>query len=197
MGLRNAQYHAIMREYEKRQLKSHDIQTARYEEVYTKLPEFKSLDDYIQKVAIAWAKDGISTVSQAKEQSAVYNRNCYTVLNAFGIKNRGPATSELAFINKWAEQYCFEADIIQEACRRTISATHQPSFEYADRILTRWYEQGVRHLQDIAALDEQYQKERSSRRAAAPRQPNTKNLNNFERRSYDMDSLEAQLLKSN
>lgn len=43
---------------------------------------------YIQKVAIAWAKDGISTVSQAKEQSAVYNRNCYTVLNAFGIKNR-------------------------------------------------------------------------------------------------------------
>lgn len=109
----------------------------------------------------------------------------------------GPATSELAFINKWAEQYCFEADIIQEACRRTISATHQPSFEYADRILTRWYEQGVRHLQDIAALDEQYQKERSSRRAAAPRQPNTKNLNNFERRSYDMDSLEAQLLKSN
>lgn len=45
MGLRNAQYHAIMREYEKRQLKSHDIQTARYEEVYTKLPEFKSLDD--------------------------------------------------------------------------------------------------------------------------------------------------------
>jgi len=46
-------------------------------------------------------------------------------------------------------------------------------------------------------LDEQYQKERSSRRAAAPRQPNTKNLNNFERRSYDMDSLEAQLLKSN
>lgn len=142
-------------------------------------------------------RTGSARSHQAKEQSAVYNRNCYTVLNAFGIKNRGPATSELAFINKWAEQYCFEADIIQEACRRTISATHQPSFEYADRILTRWYEQGVRHLQDIAALDEQYQKERSSRRAAAPRQPNTKNLNNFERRSYDMDSLEAQLLKSN
>ena len=33
MGLRNAQYHAIMREYEKIQLKSHDIQTARYEDV--------------------------------------------------------------------------------------------------------------------------------------------------------------------
>ena len=152
---------------------------------------------YIQKVAISWVENGVETISQAKEQAAAYSRNCYTVLNAFGIKNRGPASSELEYINKWADTYGFSTDIIQEACRRTISAIHQPSFEYADRILTRWYEQGVRHLQDIAALDEQYQKERSSRRAAAPRQPNTKNLNNFERRSYDMDSLEAQLLKSN
>ena len=47
MGLRNSQYYAIMREYEKKQLKSHDIQTARYEEVYQKIPEFKSLDDSI------------------------------------------------------------------------------------------------------------------------------------------------------
>ena len=56
MGLRNAQYHAIMREYEKRQLKSHDIQTARYEEVYTKLPEFKSLDDSISILSVQYGK---------------------------------------------------------------------------------------------------------------------------------------------
>ena len=43
MGLKSSQYYAIMREYEKKQLKSHDIQTRRYEEVYEKIPEFKSL----------------------------------------------------------------------------------------------------------------------------------------------------------
>lgn len=45
---------------------------------------------YIQKVAFSWVEEGIQTVSQAKEQSMLYSRNCYTVLNAFGIKNRGP-----------------------------------------------------------------------------------------------------------
>ena len=44
---------------------------------------------YIQKVAISWVENGVETISQAKEQAAAYSRNCYTVLNAFGIKNRG------------------------------------------------------------------------------------------------------------
>ena len=153
---------------------------------------------YIQKVAISWVENGVETVSQAKEQAAAYSRNCYTVLNAFGIKNRGPASSELEYINKWADTYGFSADIIQEACRRTISATHQPSFEYADSILTKWYECNIHHLTDINALDHEFQKERSLHRSPVTKPKNvTRNLNNFERRSYDMDSLEEQLLKSN
>ena len=114
----------------------------------------------------------------------LYSRSCYTVLNAFGIKGRGPAASELEFIKKWSEQYAFSSDIIAEACRRTITSTHQPSFEYADSILTKW-------------LDEAHQKQNSAVRTAARQKPVTKNLNNFERRSYDMESLEEQLLKSN
>ena len=152
---------------------------------------------YIRKVAFSWAEDGIETVSQAKEQSALYNKNCYTVLNAFGIKNRGPAASELTYIRKWAEEYAFSPDIIAEACRRTISATHQPSFEYADSILTKWHEKNIRHLKDITALDDEYQKERTAGRSASRSRTSTRNLNNFERRSYDMESLEEQLLNSN
>lgn len=152
---------------------------------------------YIQKVAFSWAEAGIETISQAKEQSALYSRNCYTVLNAFGIKNRGPAASELAYIKKWAEEYGFAPDIIEEACRRTIAATHQPSFEYADKILTKWHGRNIRHLKDVSSLDEEYQKERSSGKTSIRSRTVTKNLNNFERRNYDMDSLEEQLLNSN
>lgn len=152
---------------------------------------------YIQKVAFSWAEEGISTVSQAKEQSALYSRNCYTVLNAFGIKNRGAAASELAYIRKWFEEYGFSSDIIEEACRRTIAATHQPSFEYADSILTKWHEKDIRHLKDVTYLDEEYQKERSAGRGEKKPRPAGRNLNNFERRSYDMDALEEQLLNSN
>ncbi len=152
---------------------------------------------YIQKVAFSWAESGIESVAQAKEQSTLYSRNCYTVLNAFGIKNRGPAASELTYIKKWAEEYGFSPDIIEEACRRTISATHQPSFEYADKILTKWHGRNIRHLRDITSLDEEYQKEHSASKTSARSRTTARNLNNFERRSYDMDSLEEQLLNSN
>ena len=169
---------------------------------------------YIQKVALSWADEGIASVEQARRNSANYNKNCYTVLNAFGIKNRGPADSELVYIKKWTDEMGFSLDIVQEACRRTISATHQPSFEYADSILTKWYEcnihhltdinalerwqqNNVHHLNDITALDTVFQKEKQARRNVSKSKPVTKNLNNFERRAYDMDSLEEQLLNSN
>lgn len=153
---------------------------------------------YIKTVALSWSDSRISSVEQARESSSAYNKNCYTVLNAFGIKNRGPAAAELDFIKKWTEELGFSLDIIQEACRRTITATHQPSFEYADTILTKWNVSQVHHLQDIAALDAAFQKEKSSQKSSGSKQkPVSKNLNNFERRSYDMESLEEQLLNSN
>lgn len=152
---------------------------------------------YIQKVALSWADEGITSVEQARRNSANYNKNCYTILNAFGIKNRGPADSELVYIKKWTDEMGFSLDIVQEACRRTISATHQPSFEYTDTILERWQQNNVHHLNDISALDAVFQKEKQARRNVPKSKPVTKNLNNFERRAYDMDSLEEQLLNSN
>lgn len=153
---------------------------------------------YIQKVAISWSDSGITTKEQARQQSKSYNKNCYTVMNAFGIKNRGPAATEMEFINRWTDELGFTLDIIQEACNRTIAATHQPSFEYADTILNKWYNNQVRHLKDIATLDAAFQREKSVKASVPNRQkPVTKNMNNFERRTYDMDSLEEQLLNSN
>lgn len=152
---------------------------------------------YIKKVAFSWHENGIDTVSQAKEQTMLYSQSGYAVLNAFGIKGRGLASSELNFVKKWSQQYAFSTDIIEEACRRTLSATHQPSFEYADTILTKWHQNHIRHLQDISSLDEAYQKEILANKNAAKSKVFTKNLNNFERRDYDMASLEEKLLKSN
>lgn len=153
---------------------------------------------YIQKVALSWADSGVTTVEQAKQRSAGYNKNGFLVMNAFGIKGRYPASSELVYIQRWSDEYGFSAEVIQEACRRTIASTHQPSFEYADTILKKWLQAGVKCLKDISGLDEAFQKERSSRKTPAASAKSTpKNMNNFERRTYDMDSLEEKLLNSN
>ncbi len=152
---------------------------------------------YIQKVAISWADEGICTVEEAKARSLNYNKNCYTVLNAFGIRNRGIADFELAYIRKWTEEFGFSLDIVLEAVNRTISVTHQPSFEYADSILEKWKDKQVQSLQDVAALDIAFQKESTAKKPSFYQKSAAKNLNNFERRAYDMDSLEERLLNSN
>lgn len=153
---------------------------------------------YIQKVACAWNDEGITSVEQAKQRTAGYSKKCYTVLNAFGIKNRGPAGAELAYIRKWTDELGFSIDIVVEACSRTISATHQPSFEYADTILERWHRNQVHSLKDIAALDATFRQEKTAGKSAASKSKSTaRNMNNFDRRNYDMDSLEEQLLNSN
>lgn len=152
---------------------------------------------YIQKVALSWFDDGVRTVAEARQRSVNYNKNCYAVMNAFGLKNRAPGEAELAYIKKWSEEFGFTLDIILEACNRTISATHQPSFEYTDSILQKWRSRQVRKIQDIAPLDAAFQKERSRSAAVSRVKPAARNLNNFDRRSYDMDSLEERLLNSN
>lgn len=148
---------------------------------------------YIQKVALAWSEENITTVEQARNSSKFYNKNCYSILNAFGIKGRAAAAPELAYIKKWTEEYGFSLDLIIEACNRTMAKLHQPSFEYTDSILRKWIASNVHHLSDLKRLDSAHRQTVVRRRAET--KPVVKNkFNNFEGRTYDYDSLEKQLL---
>ena len=153
---------------------------------------------YIQKVALSWHKQDIKTVDQAKTSSLLYNKNCYSILNAYGIKGRAPAASEIAYIRKWNEEYAFSLDIILEACNRTMNAIHQPSFDYTDSILKKWHAQNVRHLKDIATLDASFTREKELKKKQSVKTPvikSTNKFNNFESRSYDMNELERKLVQ--
>lgn len=154
---------------------------------------------YIQKVALSWHEQGIATVEQAKMNSILYNKNCYSILNAYGIKGRGPASSEMTYIRKWCEEYAFSMEIILEACDRTMNMIHQPSFEYTDSILTNWHKKDVHTLEDISVLDAQFTQAKMTKAAAQPEKPSKpagKNrFNNFENRSYDMNDLERRLIQ--
>ena len=152
---------------------------------------------YIQSVALSWHKQNIKTVSEAKANSLLYSKNCYSVLNAFGIKGRMPAASEITYIKKWSEEYGFSLEIVLEACNRTMNAIHQPNFEYTDSILKNWLSKNVKNHNDIAALDADYQKEkeRKKKQPAKPKAPSVNKFNNFESRAYNMDDLERRLLQ--
>lgn len=153
---------------------------------------------YIETVAISWSDAGIQTADDAKMSTSMYTKNVYSILNAFGIKGRSAAPAEICFIRKWTEEYGFSLDIILEACNRTINNTHKADFKYADSILSNWLANGVQHLTDISRLDLVFRQGKESKKRSSVKPAASSNrFNNFEGRSYDISSLEQQLLNSN
>ena len=154
---------------------------------------------YIQKVALSWHSQDIRTAEQAKTNSVLYNKNCYSILNAYGIKGRAPAASEIAYIRKWHEEYAFSLEIILEACDRTMNMIHQPNFEYTDSILKNWYKKNVDTLEDVSVLDAAFTRAKADKvrqQTTQPSKPSGRNkFNNFENRSYDMNDLERRLIQ--
>ena len=68
MELQKAQYQAIMRDYEKRQIRNHDIETERKNEIFNKIPEYKHICELISHLSINCAKERISGGSGSYEE---------------------------------------------------------------------------------------------------------------------------------
>lgn len=145
---------------------------------------------YIEKVAISWAQQGITTPKQAARLAGKYDKAVYDIMKALG-KNGSPTGTEAAYINRWMKEYGFSADVIYDACERTVLATDKHRFEYADSILSSWYKAGVRHKSDIQPLDERYRKTRSPKTGTG-----NNAFNQFKQNTYDFDVLEQELLSN-
>lgn len=100
---------------------------------------------YIEKVAVNWAEEGITTPKQAQKFSTRYDKSVYSIMNSLG-RSTAPTAKELEFINRWTREYGFSTDIILEACERSSLATDRHRFEYAEGILSSWKNAGIHHL---------------------------------------------------
>lgn len=151
---------------------------------------------YIEKVALNWHENNVSTVDDAKRYVSV--NNFYPIINAFGIKGRTLGTEEREWVIKWKNEYGFDMDIIVNACKRSLANTNGTNcFKYADSILQRWMKKGVKSLEDLKAIDEEHEKERekSVQRAAKKVSVTKPAFNNFHQRTYDYDAMEKLLLQ--
>lgn len=149
---------------------------------------------YMEKVAVNWAEEGITTPAQAQGRAFLYDKNVYTIMKELG-KNSTPTPREAEYITRWINEYGFANDVIFEACERTVMATDKNRFEYADRILSSWHEQNVRHKSDISRIDEQYRQRKKTGGAQSTKQYANR-FNQFSQNTYDFDALEKELLSN-
>ena len=147
---------------------------------------------YMEKVAINWAEEGITTPKQAQKAASKYDKSIYTVMNALG-KSGTPTTKELEYIQRWTNEYGFSLDIITEACDRTVLATDKHRFEYAEGILSNWKRDNVRQKADIAKADSMYQKQKTT---VSKPVPTSNRFNQFTQNTYDFAELEKELLSN-
>ena len=205
-----AQLLMVAEQYVGRQLTRSDMETVLF--LYDRLDFSADLIDYLvqhcvergkkdfrymEKVALSWHEQGITTPKDAQSSSRKYDKIVYTIMKSLG-KTAAPAPKELEYIDKWTKEYGFLPDIIQEACDKTVMTTDSHRFAYADGILSKWYQAGVHCKSDIALADASH---RQSAQAYGGRSKNdasvTKNkFNNFTQNTYDFDRLEQNILSN-
>lgn len=145
---------------------------------------------YIEKVALSWAEQGITTPKEAAALSGKYDRAVYDIMRALGHSNT-PTETEVAYIDRWRKLYGFENDVILDACERTVLATDNHRFEYAESILKSWYKAGVHHQSDIKSLDENHHRTKTNRSVASGNK-----FNQFTQHDYDFDAIQRALEKN-
>lgn len=89
MELKNSQYQEIMRNYEQRRFRNHDILTKHYETVYEKLPEFKALDESISLLSVQYGRRLLNgdenAIVSLKEELAILRSSKESLLKSAGF----------------------------------------------------------------------------------------------------------------
>lgn len=150
---------------------------------------------YIEKTALGWASSGISSVKEAKASTSKYKRVYYDILRLFGVTNRNPVDSEIEYMSRWLDEFCFDLDIIKEAIDRTIINTGKISYSYADSILKDWRSKNVHHLSDISDYDAN-KKALTKASATESKAPANNKFKNFNERQDDFNMLALDLVQN-
>lgn len=108
---------------------------------------------YLEATAIGWYQDGITTKAQAKEQYAAMSSVCRVFYKTLGIKRNVPTTVEQEFFKTWTQDFGYGEDMIEEACKRAVIHTANPTIKYVNGILSKWHNEGVKTFADIEQAD--------------------------------------------
>ena len=150
---------------------------------------------YMNAIAMKWKEDGITTEAQAQLADSVHSRTYYSVVKAFGIKQRNLNKREMEVLNRWTDTYRFSDDLIREACERALANTGKVSFSYADKILSDWSAHNIRTLSDVKKKDSQHINTRAKAPSNAPKTTSFQDFTQRPKTSSDLSELERKLLQ--
>ena len=117
----------------------------------------------IEKEAVSLYKRGITSKNDYKLDELIRGKIFAAIYNVFGFKTETPAKHDVDLVRKWVGEFSYNEDMIIEACHRTMAQIHKGNFQYADRILTNWFNSDAKTLDDVKVLDLEHSKRQEER----------------------------------
>lgn len=114
---------------------------------------------YIEKVAITWHENNITTMDEAQNYITGATKNddfIVSLRQLFGINDRALSKTEKLYLETWRDKYNMSADMAGLAYEYCIMAISKLSFPYINTILKRWFEQGIHTISDAEKDHEAY-----------------------------------------
>ncbi len=111
----------------------------------------------------------------------------------FGIGSSAFSENQKKLIDKWTAKFGYGKDIFGLAYDIMAETATRRSFNYLDKIISRWHEGGCKTLDDVIALIEKEKKERMT--AASPTHVSRTAKSNFKNNTFDPKSAFQRALK--
>ncbi len=135
---------------------------------------------YAEKVALSWCDRGLTTaedISKYLRNSERKNDDIRHITTAMGISNRPLAAGEEQFFTKWMDEYNMSREMILLAHEYCLMQTGKLSFQYMDKILESWANDGIF---TTAAAQAEKDAHRQKNSKPAPSKGNDYEYNNIE-----------------
>lgn len=111
---------------------------------------------YMCKVGKNWAEEGVTTLEDANEKLEKIANTDKAWAEFTGLFSKDPpkaTDNRLGFVRKWRFTFGQSVELIYYAYETMVEAIDKVNFNYMDKILSRWNEEGLRTPQDVLAAE--------------------------------------------
>lgn len=156
---------------------------------------------YVHGIIRNWYDDGITTLEAYQDMLKKNNERYYNydrILKALGVIGTGITDGGRELVDKWFDDYEMDLDLILAACKEGTRKSSNPNFNYIDRIISDWHEQGIKTVEEVGEKDKRIEEIRSSQAKTINRPSQRPNrFHNFKQRTSDYSEEDLERIAKN
>lgn len=124
---------------------------------------------YIETIAKSWAENEINTLSAAQDEvQKMTDSRSFTgkIMKIFEMQRR-PTTKQAELISAWQSEG-FSIELISYAYEKTIENINKLNFDYINKILLSWKNNGFATIKDVQNSENDFRKKKNSSNSGVP-----------------------------